>query len=249
MNKLLVQECSCFANNIIEVIYIHCKFKELPDDEKPRERLIRYGAASLSDSQLLAIVLRNGCHNKNVYDLALEILQNFPLSEIRNCSFYDFISIKGVGEVKALEILAVIELGKRIFLRKKETLVGLKRPEEIWNDIRYFISNAKQEYFYCYYFNQKQELLERKLLFMGTVNRSIVHPREIFKEAYKLSASSIVCVHNHPSNCVTPSKEDVLLTDHLVKAGHIQGIPIRDHIIVGEFSYYSFFEHHNILNL
>lgn len=84
---------------------------------------------------------------------------------------------------------------------------------------------------------------------MGTVNRSIVHPREVFKEAYRLSASSIVCVHNHPSNCVNPSKEDVLLTDHLVKAGYIQGIPIRDHIIVGEDSYYSFFEHHNILNL
>ena len=84
---------------------------------------------------------------------------------------------------------------------------------------------------------------------MGTVNRSIVHPREVFKEAYRLSASSIVCIHNHPSNSVVPSKEDVLLTDHLVKTGYIQGIPIRDHIIVGEDSYYSFFEHHNILNL
>lgn len=231
------------------MIYIYCKFKELPEDEKPRERLIRYGASSLSDSQLLAIVLRNGCYNKNVYDLALEVLNHFPLSSIQNCSFYDFISIKGVGEVKALEILATIELGKRIFLRKNEALISLRSPEDIWNDVRYFINNTKQEYFYCYYFNHKQELLERKLLFMGTVNRSIVHPREVFKEAYRLSASSIVCVHNHPSNCVNPSKEDVLLTDHLVKAGYIQGIPIRDHIIVSEDSYYSFFEHHNILNL
>lgn len=231
------------------MIYIYCKFKELPDDEKPRERLRLYGASSLSDSQLLAIVLRNGCHDKNVYDLALEILKYYPLSEIQNCSFYDFISIKGIGEVKALEILATIELGKRIFLRKKHSLVSLKTPKDIWLDARYFINNAKQEYFYCYYFNQKQELLERKLLFMGTINRSIVHPREIFKEAYRLSASSIVCIHNHPSNCVNPSKEDVLLTDHLVRTGYIQGIPIRDHIIVGEDSYYSFFEHHNILNL
>lgn len=231
------------------MIYIYYKFKELPDDEKPRERLRRYGASSLSDSQLLAVILRNGCHDKNVYDLALEILKHFPLSEIQNSSFYDFISIKGIGEVKALEILATIELGRRIFLRKDHSLVSLKSPKDIWLDVRYLINNAKQEYFYCYYFNQKQELLERKLLFMGTVNRSIVHPREIFKEAYRLSASSIVCIHNHPSNCVNPSKEDVLLTDHLVRTGYIQGIPIRDHIIVGEDSYYSFFEHHNILNL
>lgn len=225
------------------------KIKELPDAEKPRERLAFYGPSSLTDSQILAVLLRNGYHEKNVYDLALEILKQYPLVDIKNCSFYDFMAIKGVGKVKALEIIAAIELGRRIFLRKSEQLKSLKTPKDIWQDVRYYISSAKQEYFYCYYFNQKQELIERKLLFMGTVNRSIVHPREIFKEAYRLSASSIVCVHNHPSNCVNPSKEDVLLTDHLVKTGYIQGIPIRNHIIVGEDSYYSFFEHHNILNL
>ncbi len=238
-----------FSNNIVEVIYISYKIKELPDEERPRERFIYYGADALSDSQLLAILLRSGYQDKNVYDLALDILKRFPLSDIQNCSFYDLISVKGVGKVKAIEILAAIEFGKRIFLRKQKKLVQLSSAADIWKDVRYFITNAKQEYFYCYYFNQRQELLERKLLFMGTINRSIVHPREVFKEAYRLSASSIVCIHNHPSNCVTPSKEDVLLTDHLVKTGYIQGIPIRDHIIVGEDSYYSFYEHHNILNL
>lgn len=223
--------------------------KELPDNERPRERLISYGASSLSDSQLLAILLRNGYHNKNVFDLALEILKTYPLAKIQECSYYDLVSIKGVGKVKAIEILAAIELGKRIFLREKEALVKLQSAKDIWKDVRYFITDVKQEYFYCYYFNHKQELLERKLLFMGTVNRSIVHPREVFREAYRLSASSIVCIHNHPSNCVMPSKEDVLLTDHLVKTGYIQGILIQDHIIVGEDSYYSFYEHHNILNL
>ena len=231
------------------MIYIMYKMKELPENERPRERLIQYGASSLSDSQLLAILLRNGYQDKNVYDLALDILKQYPLSKIQDCSFYDFMSIKGVGKVKALEILAAIEFGRRIFLRHKSELVRLCNAEEIWKDVRYYVTNLKQEYFYCYYFNNKQELLERKLLFMGTINHSIVHPREVFKEAYRLSASSIVCIHNHPSNCVMPSKEDVLLTDHLVKTGYIQGIPIRDHIIVGEDSYYSFYEHHNILNL
>ena len=223
--------------------------KELPDEDRPRERLLKYGAASLSDSQLLAILLRSGYQDKNVYYLAMEILTKFPLSEIQDCNYYDFLSIKGMGKVKSIEILAVIELGKRIFLRQKEPLVKLDNAKAIWKDVKFFLVNMKQECFYCYYFNQRQELIERKLLFMGTINRSIVHPREVFKEAYRLSASSIVCIHNHPSNCVIPSKEDVLLTDHLVKSGYIQGIPIRDHIIVGEDSYYSFYEHHNILNL
>lgn len=225
------------------------KMKELPDDERPREKLLMHGAQSLSDSQVLSILLRNGCQNKNVHELAIEILQKYPISAIKECSYYDFTSIKGIGEVKAIEILAAIELGRRIFLRGKETLVKFQCAEDIWKDIKYYITDLKQEYFYCYYFNQKQELLERKLLFMGTINRSIVHPREIFKEAYRLSASSIVCIHNHPSNYVMPSKEDVLLTDHLVKTGYVQGIPVQDHIIVGEDSYYSFYEHHNILNL
>ena len=223
--------------------------KELPYDERPRERFMQEGATSLSDSQLLAILLRNGYHDKNVHELAIEILKKYPISRLQECSFYDLISIKGVGQVKALELLASIELGKRIFLRKKSENLKLQSAEDIWNDVRYFITDLKQEYFYCYYFNHKQELLERKLLFMGTINRSIVHPREVFKEAYRLSASSIVCIHNHPSNHVMPSKEDVLLTDHLVKTGYIQGIPIQDHIIVSDDSYYSFYEHHNILHL
>lgn len=231
------------------MIDISLKFKEIPEEEKPRERLLLYGSTALSDAQLLAILLRNGCYNKNVYDLALEILGSYPLTSIQNCSVYDFMRIKGVGEVKALEIVAAVELGRRIFLRKNQPLPRLITPRDIWQDMRYFIADEKQEYFYCYYFNQKQELLSRKLLFIGTVNRSIVHPREIFKEAYRLSASSIVCVHNHPSNYVQPSKEDILLTEHLMKIGQIQGIPIRDHIIVANDSYYSFFEHHNILNL
>ena len=224
--------------------------KELPNDEKPRERLLTYGASSLTDAQLLAIILRGGYHEKNAIQLSMDILKKFPLFKFRDCCYQDFVSIKGVGIVKAIDILATIELGKRIFLKNVvNNSKILSNPKDIWLDVKYFIVDLKQEYFYCYYFNNRQELLERKLLFMGTINRSIVHPREIFKEAYRLSASSIVCVHNHPSCCVLPSKEDVLLTDHLVKIGQIQGIPVRDHIIVCEDSYYSFFEHHNILNL
>ena len=104
----------------------------------------------------------------------------------------------------------------------------------------YLFHNKKQEYFYCLYFNNKQELIGEKLLFIGTINRSVTHPREIFKEAYRLSASSIVCMHNHPSNDVTPSMEDIDFTNKLVSLGTIQGIPIIDHLIVGQNKYFSF---------
>ena len=97
-----------------------------------------------------------------------------------------------------------------------------------------------QEHFYCLYLNTKKELIERKLLFIGTLNRSLVHPREIFKEAYRLSASSIICMHNHPSGDVYPSKEDIMLTDSLIKIGTLNGIPVLDHIIVSNDNYYSF---------
>ena len=109
--------------------------------------------------------------------------------------------------------------------------------------------DQKQEYFYCLYFNNKQQLIGEKLLFKGTINRSITHPREIFKEAYRLSASSIICMHNHPSNDITPSIEDIDFTNKLVSLGTIQGIPILDHIIVSDNNYYSFYEHGKILSL
>ena len=124
----------------------------------------------------------------------------------------------------------------------------MNNPAKIYSASRYLFKDKKQELFYCFYLNNKQELIERKLLFMGTINCSTTHPREIFKEAYKVSASSIVCIHNHPTNDVTPSRADIEFTKRLMKTGNIQGIPVVDHIIVGDNSFYSFYEHLNILN-
>ena len=115
--------------------------------------------------------------------------------------------------------------------------------------MKYQLYNKKQEYFYCLYVNQRKELIERKLLFMGTLNRSVVHPREVFKNAYLCSASGIICVHNHPSGNVNPSREDIRLTNSLVELGQVNGIPIIDHIIIGDNDYYSFYEDGKIINL
>ncbi len=224
------------------------RIKDIPENERPRERLKEVGVGNITDKELLSIILKTGIKNKNVSDLSIEILNRYSLSDLKDLSLNELKNIKGIGEVKAIELLASIELGKRIFLKKDIKLKKLDNPEAIWKSSRYILADKKQEYFYCYYFNNKQELIERKLIFMGTINSSITHTREIFKEAYRLSASSIVCIHNHPSNDVTPSHADIEFSKKLFATGKIQGIPVTDHIIVGDNSYYSFYEHLNILN-
>lgn len=222
------------------------KIKDIPEEERPRERLKASGVENLTNKELLAIILKTGTRNKNANDLSLDILNRYSLTELKEISINKLTKISGIGEVKAIELIASIELGKRIFLSDDKKGEKLDTPEKIWNDTRYFLSGKKQEYFYCYYFNNKQEVLERKLLFLGTINKSITHTREIFKEAYKLSATSIICVHNHPSNDITPSKADISFTNTLVETGEIQGIPVVDHIIVGDWNFFSFYEHNII---
>ena len=218
------------------------KIKDIPLEERPRERLKEVGSNNLTNIELLSIILKTGTKNINVKDLSIELLNNYDLVDLKDISINDLIKIKGIGETKAIELLASIELGKRIFLKESKKLLKLDDPVKIWESSRYLFNGKKQEYFYCYYFNTKQELIEKKLLFIGTINSSVTHIREVFKEAYKVSASYIVCLHNHPSNDITPSKADKEFTEALFETGKIQGIPVIDHIIVGDNKYYSFYE-------
>lgn len=224
------------------------RIKEIPKEERPRERLLKEGADRLSNEELISIILKTGTKNKNVKDISIEVLKMVQnITELKNLTIPSLKKIKGVGTVKAIELVATIELGKRIFLTKTgKDNNKMCNPKEIWEKTKYLFYGKKQEYFYCLYLNNKQELIERKLLFMGTINRSVVHPREVFKEAYLVSASNIICMHNHPSGDVNPSREDLHFTRNLVEIGRIQGIPIVDHIIVSDDSYYSFYENKNI---
>lgn len=231
------------------MVIIHYKIKDIPIGERPRERVKQHGISNITNKELIAIILKTGTRNLNATDLALSILVEYPIEEFKNLTLAQLTKIKGIGEVKALELLAAIELGKRInYTTAVKQRKKLNNPEAIWKETRYLFVGKKQELFYCLYLNEKQELIERKLLFMGTVNKSITHPREIFKEAYKNSASSIICLHNHPSNDLCPSTADINFTKSLTEIGRIQGIPLIDHIIVGDDSFYSFYEHGNILN-
>ena len=231
------------------MIKIHYTIKDFPLEERPREKVKQYGINNVTNKELLSIILKTGTKNINVEDVALSILRKYKLHELKDVTITELTKIKGIGEVKAIELLAAIELGKRINYKTEEKKKKLNNPEVIFQEMRYLFIDKKQELFYCLYLNEKQELIERKLLFMGTVNKSITHPREVFKEAYRLSASSIICMHNHPSNDLRPSKSDLEFTTSLVEIGKLQGIPVVDHIIVGDSSFYSFYEHNNILSI
>lgn len=217
--------------------------KDIPYDERPRERAINNGVVNLSNSELLAILLRCGTKDKSVKDLSLEILNKVgDISNFQDLTLNKLLEIKGIGKTKAIELLSVIELGKRIYFNQKRTTLKISSSKDVFQNYRSLFLNSKQEMFYCLYLDNKNVVIERKLLFMGTINHSVVHPREIFKNAYLTSASGIICLHNHPSGDINPSLEDKRLTKALVDIGRLQNIPVLDHIIIGEDNYFSFME-------
>lgn len=218
------------------------KIKEIPLNERPRERLKQQGAAYLSDAELLAIILKNGTKSKNVKEISIDLLKEYEISDFKDISLNKLVMVKGIGEVKAIELLAAIELGRRIFRPISKSLIQLENPKKIFLAVKNLFQEATQEHFYALYFNTKRQLISNKLLFIGTINESVVHPREIFKEAYRLSAAYIICLHNHPSNDTTPSHADIEFTEQIIKTGQIQGIPVVDHLIIGQDNFYSFYE-------
>lgn len=216
--------------------------KDIPKSERPRERLKKYGRENISNEELLSIILNTGTKNKSVKDISNLILSKInDITDLKDITLNSLKQIDGIGEVKAIKILASIELGKRVYMDKNLVNIKMDTPEKIYNYMKNEVEGKNQEYFYAIYLDSKKNLIDKKLLFIGTLNKSIVHPREIFKYAYLLSASSIICVHNHPSGDTIPSKEDLNLTKALVEIGKMQGINIIDHIIIGK-NYYSLYQ-------
>ena len=226
-------------NHIIGDVMI----RDIPINERTRERVLKSGVESLSNSELLSIILRCGTKEKSVKDLSLEIISLVgDISNLKYLTLNKLLLIKGIGYVKAIELISVIELSKRIHIGNEKKFVKISSSLDVFNNYKDLFIDKKQELFYCLYLNSKNYVIERKLLFMGTINKSIVHPREIFKNAYLTSASGVICIHNHPSGDITPSLEDKRLTKALVDIGVVQNIPILDHIIIGNDNYFSFME-------
>ena len=189
--------------------------KELSKEERPRERLLKYGVSNLSNEELLSIILRCGTKNKSVKELSTDILNEFKnISNLKYATVNKLLKINGIGYSKSMVIISMLELSKRIYLLSTNDKIMLNNPKSIYEYTKYLFHNKEQELFYCLYFNNKQQLVGKELLFIGTVNKSLTHPREIFKYAYLYSASSIVCLHNHPSGDINPSKEDIIFTNN-----------------------------------
>ena len=224
------------------------RIKDIPVNDRPRERLINNGVEVLSDEELLAVILKTGTKELSAKDLSGLILSK--VKGINNLSEYNLEklkSIKGIGEAKACLILACIELSKRMNKEVKSiNNIKFNNCEIVYNYYKDIIGNKKQEYFYCIYLDNNKKIIKDKLLYIGTINYSIVHPREVFKEAYMLSASAIICVHNHPSGNTLPSTQDLELTKNLVSIGNLLGIKVLDHIIIANNNYYSFLENNDI---
>lgn len=219
-------------------------FKNIPKSDKPRERLYQYGSENLSDEELISIILKTGTKGMSVKEVSLKLLENVgDIKRLKDIGINTLMGINGIGRVKAIEIKAAIELGRRIYIENnKLSGVILNNSLKIYEYFKDLVGNKKQEYFYAVYVDTKGRYIDKKCLFVGTINNSIVHPREIFKEAYLLSANGIICIHNHPSGDPTPSKEDVMITKKIKEIAMIHGIKLVDHLIVGVNSYYSFYE-------
>ena len=220
--------------------------KDIPKNERPIERLILYGSEFLSNEELLSILIKSGSREYSAKDIAILILKQCE-GNLNKLNYHELKKINGIGDVKIACILAGIELGRRVN-KKVNSINNVKITSciDVFNYYKDFFINKKQEYFYCIYLDSNKVVIRERLLFIGTLDYSIVHPREVFKEAFTVSASSIICIHNHPSGNVVPSNNDFEITSKLVEVGKLFGIRIVDHVIIGHDKYYSFLENGDI---
>ncbi|MFS0669428.1 DNA repair protein RadC [Peribacillus frigoritolerans] len=214
--------------------------RDYPKEERPRERFLQDGPQSLSNQELLALLLRTGSREESVLQLSGRLINSFKgLRPLKEASVEELTVIKGIGEAKAIQILASVELGRRINNLNDQDRYVIRSPEDGANYCMEEMRFLSQEHFVCLYLNTKNQVLQKTTVFIGSLNASIVHPREVFKEAFKRSAASIICLHNHPSGDPSPSREDIEVTKRLVECGKIIGIEVLDHIIIGEHKYVS----------
>ena len=228
------------------------KISDMAEQEKPVEKLLEYGADALSDAELLAIILRCGTKDMNAINLSQLILNSHPVYKgLAGLNFRDFsglMTIPGVGKTKACQILALTEISKRISSQTVRRDTKLSSPDEIASYFMEQVRYLEKERVYAVYLNSNMDYLHRVLISEGSLDRSIVSPREIFLEAFKVSARYVVLLHNHPSGSPEPSDIDIVITAKIRKLGESLGIDLLDHIVIGDGIYYSFREHEEIWN-
>ena len=209
--------------------------KELPVDERPRERLVQFGAHALSSAELLAILLRTGTSEMTAVQLAQHLLTSMgSLRAIASAKPSELAQVKGIGLAKAAQLLAAVELGRRIALEEMGEQPAITRPEDVYALLHHQLRDEKQEHVIVLLLNTKNRVMQQSTVTKGTLDSSLLHPREVFREAIRHSASSIILAHNHPSGDPTPSNEDIQITKRLHQAGQLVGIDLLDHVIIGD---------------
>ena len=214
--------------------------KELPEEERPREKLLKHGAEQLSNSELIALVIGSGSRQRTAVELSQDILTYFDgLKGLINSGVEEIKKLRGIGLAKASQLRAVIELGKRLYTAEKDIKKVIKKPGDIAGMIMPELRFLEQEVFGLVLLDIKNQVIATPRISKGGLSSSIVHPREVFKEAIRRSSAAIILYHNHPSGQPEPSQEDIDITKRLIDAGEVTGINVLDHIIIGDNIYIS----------
>ena len=216
------------------------KIKDIPKIDRPRERFLKKGSDALSKSDLLAILLGSGIKGKNVQKLAQQVVNKLGKNFL-NITVDDLQDISGIGQAKALQIVSAISLVKRYYADEKTNEVVIKNSQDVLS-LAYDLREKKKEYLVCLYLNARNVLLKKEIVSIGLLDKTLLHPREIFHPATELNAASVILIHNHPSGDFSPSEKDIQVVEKISQAGEIMGIPVIDFIIISEKGHYSFFE-------
>lgn len=216
------------------------KLKDIPKIDRPREKFLQKGADALSKSDLLAILLGSGIKGKNVRQLSESIIKKFGKNFL-NITVDDLLKISGIGQAKALQIVSAISLVKRFYADEKSNDIVIKNSQDVLS-LAYDLRDKKKEHLVCIYLNARNALLKKEVVSIGLLDKTLLHPREIFYPATELNAASVILIHNHPSGDSSPSEKDKQIVEKIVKAGEIMGIPVIDFIILSENNHYSFYE-------
>lgn len=214
--------------------------RDIPQEQRPRERMLHHGAGALSHAELLAILLRTGTRQESAIHVAQRILSEAgSLRSLVDLSIEELVQIKGVGPAKAVQLKAGIELGQRLSQSRLPGNPTIRSPRDAADLLMEQLRYLQKEHFVCLFLNTKNHVISQETLSMGSLNAAIVHPREVFRAAIKCSSASLICAHNHPSGDPTPSPEDIKLTKRLLEAGEIVGIEVLDHVVIGDGNFVS----------
>lgn len=217
------------------------KIKDIDLSNRPREKMIREGANSLTNEELLAIIIGSGTKDNSIFDISRRLLDKYKtLSNLLTCDIYSLMKVKGIKKAKAVLIVAIMEILKRAAKERIDFVKPINNANDVYLTLKEELENEKQEEFVVLYLNIKLQIMKKEILFKGGSNSSLIDTNLIFKNALACGCKNIVCVHNHPSGDPTPSKEDIMLTNNIRNISKVVKVNLLDHIIIGKNSFFSF---------